>query len=75
MACFVRLMVIKQRTGWGYQTLVREVSDSLRLRRFCRLPLTQRVPDERPSVEPARRPMIRGISVVDDPQLPLLTPP
>jgi transposase, IS5 family len=46
MASFVRLMVIKQRTGWGYQTLVREVSDSLHLRRFCLIPLTQRVPDE-----------------------------
>jgi IS5 family transposase len=46
MTSFVRLMVIKQRTGWGYQTLVREVSDSLHLRRFCLLPLTQRVPDE-----------------------------
>jgi transposase, IS5 family len=46
MACFVRLMVIKQRTGWGYETLVREVSDSLHLRRFCLLPLTVRVPDE-----------------------------
>lgn len=32
---FVRLMVIKQRAGWGYETLVREVSDSLHLRRFC----------------------------------------
>ena len=46
MASFVRLMVIKQRTGWGYQTLVREVSDSLHLRRFCLLPLTARVADE-----------------------------
>jgi transposase, IS5 family len=46
MASFVRLMVVKQRTGWGYQTLVREVSDSLHLRRFCLLPLTGRVPDE-----------------------------
>jgi IS5 family transposase len=46
MASFVRLMVIKQRTGWGYQTLVQEVSDSLHLRRFCLLPLTARVPDE-----------------------------
>jgi IS5 family transposase len=46
MASLVRLMVIKQRTGWGYETLVREVSDSLHLRRFCLLPLTQRVPDE-----------------------------
>ena len=33
MGSFVRLMVIKQRTGWGYETLVREVSDSLPLRR------------------------------------------
>jgi IS5 family transposase len=46
MASLVRLMVIKQRTGWGYQTLVREVSDSLHLRRFCLVALTQRVPDE-----------------------------
>jgi transposase, IS5 family len=46
MASFVRLMVIKQRTGWGYQALVREVSDSLHLRRFCLLPLPQRVPEE-----------------------------
>jgi transposase, IS5 family len=34
MAAFVRLMVVKQRAGWGYETLVREVSDSLHLRRF-----------------------------------------
>jgi IS5 family transposase len=42
----VRLMVIKQRSGWGYETLVREVSDSLHLRRFCRIALTERVADE-----------------------------
>jgi IS5 family transposase len=44
--CFVRLMVIRQRSGWGYETLVREVSDSLHLRRFCLIALTERVPDE-----------------------------
>ena len=42
----LRLMVIKQRSGWGYETLVREVSDSLHLRRFCRIALTERVPEE-----------------------------
>jgi IS5 family transposase len=42
----VRLMVIKQRSGWGYETLAREVSDSLHLRRFCRIALSERVPDE-----------------------------
>jgi IS5 family transposase len=43
---FVRLMVLKQRHGWGYRTLVAEVSDSIHLRRFCRIALTERVPDE-----------------------------
>jgi len=44
---FVRLMIVKARSGgWGYETLVREVSDSLHLRRFCRIALTDRVPDE-----------------------------
>jgi IS5 family transposase len=42
----MRLMVIKQRSGWGNETLVREVSDSLHLRRFCLIPLCERVPDE-----------------------------
>ena len=46
MATFVRLMVIKQRTGWGYETLMREVSDSMHLRRFCLIALGERVPDE-----------------------------
>jgi transposase, IS5 family len=46
MQSYVRLMVIKQRTGWGYETLVREVSDSLHLRRFCLIALGERVADE-----------------------------
>jgi len=46
METYVRLMVLKQRSGWGYETLVREVSDSLHLRRFCLIPLHERVPDE-----------------------------
>jgi hypothetical protein len=46
IATYVRLMVLKQRTGWGYETLVREVSDSLHLRRFSLIALHARVPDE-----------------------------
>jgi hypothetical protein len=46
MATYVRLMVIKQRSGWGYETLMREVSDSIHLRRFCLIALGERVPDE-----------------------------
>ena len=54
-ASFVRLMVVKQRTGWGYETLAREVSDSLHLRRFCLIGLDQRVPDESTMRKLARR--------------------
>jgi len=43
---YLRLMVLKQRYGWGYRTLVAEVSDSIHLRRFCRIALSELVPDE-----------------------------
>ena len=39
METYVRLMVLKQRYRWGYRTLVAEVSDSIHLRRFCRISL------------------------------------
>jgi IS5 family transposase len=48
-------MVLKQRTGWGYETLVREVSDSLHLRRFCLIAIDQRVPEESTVRKLARR--------------------
>lgn len=43
---YVRLMVVRQRSQWGYETLMREVSDSLHLRRFCLIAIDRRVPDE-----------------------------
>ena len=46
METYIRLMVLKQRYRWGYRTLVAEVSDSIHLRRFCRISLAERVPDE-----------------------------
>jgi transposase, IS5 family len=46
MATYLRLMVLKHRTGFGYETLMQAVADSLHLRRFCRIPLTARMPDE-----------------------------
>ncbi len=60
---YVRLMVVKQRTGWGYETLVREVSDSLHLRRFCLVALGERVPDESTVRKLTRR---LGGEVVDE---------
>jgi IS5 family transposase len=52
---FVRLMVLRQRYRWGYRTLVAEVSDSIHLRRFCRIALSERVPDESTVRKLARR--------------------
>jgi IS5 family transposase len=46
METYVRLMVLKARYRWGYRSLVAEVSDSIHLRRFCRISLSDRVPDE-----------------------------
>src|SRR3954466_15489210 len=63
MTLFIRLMVVKQRSGWGYETLVREVSDSLHLRRFCGLSLTASVPHESTIRKLVRR---LGPAVVDD---------
>lgn len=63
MATYLRLMVIKHRTGWGYETLAREVSDSLHLRRFCWIALDQRVPDESTVRKLTRR---LGSAVVDE---------
>src|ERR671930_438303 len=63
MAVYVRLMVVKQRTGWGYETLVREVSDSIHLRRFCLIALGERVPDESTVRKLVRR---LGPDVVDE---------
>ena len=63
MQTYVRLMVIKHRTGWGYETLMREVSDSLHLRRFCLIGLGERVPDESTVRKLTRR---LGASVVNE---------
>jgi IS5 family transposase len=41
---YLRLMYLKHRYRFGYETLVREVTDSLHWRRFCRIPLDDVVP-------------------------------
>jgi len=60
---FVRLMIVKARSGWGYETLVREVADSLHLRRFCLIGLWDRVPDESTVRKLVRR---LGPEVIED---------
>jgi transposase, IS5 family len=44
MEVYLRLMFLKYRYRMGYETLCREVSDSISWRRFCRIPLDGSVP-------------------------------
>jgi IS5 family transposase len=44
MEVYLRLMFLKFRYRLGYETLCREVSDSIMWRRFCRIPLDGQVP-------------------------------
>jgi len=46
MDTYLRVMVLKHRYGWGYETLIHELSDSLHLRRFCHIALFDIVPHE-----------------------------
>lgn len=44
METYLRMMFLKFRYGLGFESLCREVSDSITWRRFCRIPLDVRVP-------------------------------
>jgi IS5 family transposase len=44
MESYLRLMFLKFRYGLGYESLCREVSDSITWRRFCRIPIDATVP-------------------------------
>jgi IS5 family transposase len=62
MATYARLMYLKDTTGWGYEALMAQVSDSLQLRRFCRIPVIDAVPDESTVRKLTRR---LGAEVID----------
>ncbi len=51
----LRLLYLKHRYGLGYESLCREVSDSLSWRRFCRIPLDRPVPHPTTLVKLVRR--------------------
>lgn len=42
---FLRLMYLKRRYNFGYETLIQEVGDSLTWRRFCRIAIDEKMPD------------------------------
>ena len=48
-------MFLKHHYGLGYETLCREVSDSLTWQRFCRVPLDGRIPDPTTLIKLTRR--------------------
>ena len=52
---YLRLMYLKHRYQLGYETLVREVADSLSWRRFCRLSLDVEVPHSTTLLKLTRR--------------------
>lgn len=45
METYLRLMFLKFRYRLGYESLCREVTDSITWRRFCRIPLERKVPN------------------------------
>jgi transposase, IS5 family len=51
----LRLLYLKHRYGLGYQSLCREVADSISWRRFCRIPLDRPVPHPTTLVKLVRR--------------------
>jgi IS5 family transposase len=52
---FLRLMYLKRRYGFGYETLIQEVGDSLTWRRFCRIAIDEPMPDSTTLIKARQR--------------------
>jgi IS5 family transposase len=52
---YLRMMYLKHRHGIGYETLVKEISDSIKWRTFCKLKLTDPVPDSTTLIKATKR--------------------
>ncbi|MEO8897901.1 MAG: ISNCY family transposase [Candidatus Dormibacter sp.] len=63
METYLRLMYLKHRYSLGYETLVKEVADSLSWRRFCRIRLDERVPHSTTVLKLTKR---CGTAVIDE---------
>jgi IS5 family transposase len=66
---YLRLMYLKHRYALGYETLCREVTDSFRWRRFCRIALDGRVPDPSTLMKLTKR---LGPGLLEEPNAELL---
>jgi IS5 family transposase len=60
---YLRLMYLKHRHTLGYETLVKEVADSLSWRRFCRIRLDDRVPHSTTLIKLTKR---CGPEIIDE---------
>jgi IS5 family transposase len=63
METYLRLMYLKHRHTLGYETLVKEVADSLSWRRFCRIRLDDHVPHSTTLIKLTKR---CGPEIIDD---------
>jgi IS5 family transposase len=63
METYLRLMYLKHRYALGYETLVKEVADSLSWRRFCRIRLDESVPHSTTLIKLTKR---CGAGTIDD---------
>ena len=52
---YLRMMYLKRRHGLGYETLVKEISDSIKRRTFCKLKLTDPIPDSTTLIKATKR--------------------
>jgi len=66
IAAYLRLMYLKFRYQMSYEVLVKEVSDSYKWRRFCHLPLSGRVPDDKTLIKLTGRYGEEGVRAVFD---------
>lgn len=60
---YLRMMYLKHRHDLGYETLVKELSDSIKWRTFCKLKLSDPVPDSTTLIKATKR---YGESVIEE---------
>jgi len=66
MEIYLRLMFLKFRYRLGYESLFREVSDSITWRMFCRIPLDMSVPHATTLMKLTRRCGARAVGGLNE---------
>ena len=66
IATYVRMMYLKERYQMSYEVVVNEVADSLKWRRFCHLPLSGKVPDDKTLIKLTGRYGEKAVKTIHD---------